>query len=283
MEALVQQPFAYLAGVLKGDAWLSAGHGRSPSGYFCLRVADREFADAFAAAITAAFGVDAIVNRDERGYWLCRKYNGQHRFTPLLDYRPRRPETKAAWLRGLFDSEGNANLTARPENGPRSFSRRVSFYSTDDLTLAIAAGCLSALGINSRVRVVPPSAGHLGSKTVFELSVAASRDAYAKFASVVGSSITRKQTTLTAIVESYCLESKSDLARSSQLIGAATKRTRTAEVRYPALLRGLASRIAAGESTTYRAVQHIDGYWAARKTLQLSHSQIIEEARQCAV
>lgn len=194
----VRQPHAYLAGVLRGDAWISAGHSGSPNGYLCLRVADREFAETFAAAITHAYNVPASVRLDERGYWLCRKYNGQRRFSPLLDYRPRRRETKAAWLRGLFDSEGNANLT-RLDRGPRSFSRRVAFYSTDELTLAIACGCLAALGFEANVRPLKPSAGHLGSKPVFELVLVSSREAYAQFANEIGSSIPRKQAVLDAI------------------------------------------------------------------------------------
>lgn len=72
-------------------------------------------------------------------------------------------------------------------------------------------------------------------------------------------------------------------ARAAQLRGAATRRARTVEVRYPALLVQIAARIAAGEPTTFRAVYHLDGYSAARTTLGLSHSQIIEEARRCAV
>jgi hypothetical protein len=218
----VQQPHAYLAGVLKGDAWISSGSGKSPNGYLCLRVADREFAETFAAAITQAFHVPAHAYLDGRGYWLCRKYNGQRRFTPLRDYRPRRPETRAAWLRGLFDSEGNANLTARPDIGPRSFARRVSFYSTNEVTLAIAVGCLAALGIEANVRPTRPSAGHLGSKVVFELAIVASRESYAQFAAQVGSTIPRKQAVLDAIPESYC-DNMPEVRREMQLAGVATR------------------------------------------------------------
>lgn len=72
-----------------------------------------------------------------------------------------------------------------------------------------------------------------------------------------------------------------DAARGAQARGAATKRSRATDERYPALLREIAARMASGEPTTYRAIQHLNGYWSARKTLKLSHSQIIMEAEQC--
>ena len=61
----------------------------------------------------------AYSRRDERGYWLVRTYNGRRRFDVLREWSARSPEEQAAWLRGLFDSEGNAQLTHRPARGRR--------------------------------------------------------------------------------------------------------------------------------------------------------------------
>jgi hypothetical protein len=272
----VIEPIAYLAGVLQGDAWLSS------RGYLCLRVADQDFAVAFAEAITAGFGVSTIVNIDERDYWLCRKYNGYQRFSCLPAYSPSSDGERAAWLRGLFDSEGNASLWPKP-SGSRSFTRRVSFYSTKIGTLNRAAKYLYVLSIESRQpTVMRASAGHLGSKPVFELALKSSCDNYTRFGQLIGSSIDRKRIVLKAIPESYCAD-MSQVRREMQATGAATKRRRTINIRYPALLDEIAFRLKAGESTTFRAVQHLDGYWAAHKTLGLKHSEIIEEARRCSV
>ncbi|MEU7855165.1 HNH endonuclease [Nonomuraea sp. NPDC049141] len=71
----------------------------------------------------------------------------------------------------------------------------------------------------------------------------------------------------------------------SQASGAATKHQRAVQERLPHLLDAVAARIAAGEPTTYRSIAHLDGYWSARKTLGLTHRQIVERAKEraCAV
>lgn len=225
MKALtVQQQYAYLAGVLKGDGWISSGHGRSPNGYLCLRVADRDFADTFAAAITQAFGVPASVRRDERGYWLCRKYNGHQRFSALAWFTPDTDDERRAWLRSLFDSEGNAQLTPL-KRGARSFGRRVAIYSTDKATLACAAWDLALLEIQTRTTLHSSSAGHLGTKPVYQLAVVPGPEQYARFRDLIGSSISRKQMTLEAIANSYCTDI-SAVRREMQLAGVASRRAR---------------------------------------------------------
>jgi hypothetical protein len=221
----VRQPTAYLAGALLGDAWLSAGSGRSPGGYLCLRVADADFADAFAAAIRDGYGVITSPRRDERGYWLVRTYNGHGRFNSLREYAASTDEERAVWLRGLFDSEGNAQLLPKPTRGPQSFDRRVAFYSTDLRTLAIADHYMESLGITTKIRAVSPSVGHKGSRQVHELEVRANREAYARFATLVGSSIGRKATVLAALAASY-VDDIPGRRREMQAVGAATRRAR---------------------------------------------------------
>ncbi|WP_328903220.1 LAGLIDADG family homing endonuclease [Streptomyces sp. NBC_00441] len=217
MRALtIRQPHAYLAGVLRGDAWLNA--------CLCLRVADRDFAEAFAQAIRTGYGCTAKVTVDERGYFLVRRHSAG-RFESLKDFRPETAEAQAAWLRGYFDSEGNAQLTPAPSKGARSYSRRVSFYSTNEETLHLATSHLSDFGLATRRQVLKPSKGHLGKLPVHELALRSSKHQYATFTELVGSSIERKRVNLTRIVESYCGD-LSAVRREMQARGVASRNAR---------------------------------------------------------
>lgn len=259
---------AYLAGVLHGDAWLTKELG--------LRVADRDFADAFAAALRDAFGLERVPRRDERGYWILRLGNASGRFNILRAVAPVTAEDRGAWVRGLFDSEGNANIH-RVRGGEHCWGRRIAMYSTALDTLHTAAAHLTELGITTLLRATKNSAGHKGTKVVHELSLRGSRDNYARFASTVGSSIARKRDTMTAIVESY----KPDLSahcREVQLLGAATKLKRTLETVVPAVIAAIHARIDAGEKVTMRECEGaIAGYRSARN--HFTHKQLVAAAR----
>lgn len=204
MRALtLQEPAAYLSGVLHGDAWLSSGSRNSRAGYLCLRVADQDFADAFAAAIAVEFDRHPIPALDERGYWLTRTYNGHHRFDGLRTFEPSTDAERAAWILGMFDSEGNVSLVPKPWRGPGSWERRIAFYSTEPRTLDRLDDFLRALDLPTTRTVVRPSAGHLGSRVVEQLRVRSSRDYFQRFASLIGSNIGRKQDVLNLIPTTY--------------------------------------------------------------------------------
>lgn len=194
----VRQPYAYLAGVLRGDGWLNSS--------LCLRVADRDFAETFAATIRNGYGCTAKVNIDERGYFLVRR-NSAGRFEHLRTLIPESSEARAAWLRGYFDSEGNAQLTPLPTQGDRSFGRRVSFAD---------------LGFATRWSTLKPSKGHIGTLPVHELALRGSKQQYARFAELISSSIARKRIALGQIAESYC-EDMSSVRREMQARGVATR------------------------------------------------------------
>ena len=223
----LKQPKAYLAGCLKGDAFMVAGRKDSIRGYIGLRVADQDFAEAFAASINSAYGLDVRPKPDERGYALVRTYNGYGRFDELRSMEPICPEAKAAWLRGLFDSEGNA-LCVRKPRGPFSWDRRVAMFSTNTGTLDAALNHLACLGIESRITKWNHSAGHKGTKQVFCLSVACGKVSYQTFADIVGSSIARKQRVLELLPTTYHPDI-SRRRREIQLIGAAVKHARWIE------------------------------------------------------
>lgn len=216
---------AYLAGALLGDAWLSSPTAHHKHNYLCLRVADLDFAEAFALAIAAGFDIPARVTKDERGYWTVRRYNRDDRFSALRDFEPDGDRQAGAWLRGLFDSEGNAQLTHLPRIGPDSYGRRVAFYTTNETTLARADAYLRDLGMATRIYQRKHTAGHKGLKPVFELSLITSKRNFEVFADLVGSSIQRKAQTLRLLSTTYCTDVPA-LRRSMQAKGVATRRAR---------------------------------------------------------
>lgn len=193
----------YLAGCLVGDACITKGHRKTINGYLRLRCADRDFATAFANAIFDGYGIRVNTLQDRDGYWDIRAYNGWRRFDALKSLRPTYHEEKAAWLRGFFDSEGNAVCVARPKRGPYSWNRRVAMFSTNGATLEAARGFLSDLGIGSRICAWKCGAGHMGDKPVSAVILNSSKPNFHLFASVVGSSISRKQLTLSMIATTY--------------------------------------------------------------------------------
>ncbi len=212
----------YLAGVLHGDGWCT----RLTLG---LRVNDGDFARAFCGALKSGFGVDRRPKRDERGYWLVRVGNKRGTFDGLRTYRPRGRKEIAAWLRGLFDSEGNAQL-CKAKISANSWHRRVSFYSTDQTTLDRAATYLSELGIETVWYVEKNSKGHKGTKVVYQLRIRPGQHNYRRFALLVGSSIARKRESLHRIYETY--QEPGHHARAGRVGSASRRRRRDAGGRY---------------------------------------------------
>ena len=265
------QPFAaYLAGVLHGDGWctrLSIG----------LRCKDHDFALAFSSALRETTGASVPPRRDERGYWLVRARNKTGRFNQLKQYDPQTDEERAAWVRGMFDSEGNAQLR-RNGVSENSFGRRVAFYSTAPMTLDIVALLLDVLGISSRRGVMRASTGHKGKKLVEYLEVRGSRENYERFASLVGSNIERKNSILLAIPESY----RSDMGecyRRAQLLGAATKNRRRETIVIPHLVGLIRELIDAGVKPTERRCANLPGYTSIQGR-HLSHTALVMMARE---
>jgi len=210
---------AYLAGVLAGDGSLGV------SG-FALGVSDKDFAEAFAFALGAAFDIPKTPRQRKSGYWEVRVCNGYGRFDFLRSYSAREPESMRAWLRGFFDSEGNASCLPN-RRFPNCTHKRVSMYSTNHETLDRAAAYLGMLGIPSTVLGMRSSAGHLGSKQVYCLRVRSSRENYHRFLSLIGSSIERKRAAMLAIVESYCADLPAALRAAQQRGVASRRRNRT--------------------------------------------------------
>ena len=258
----------YLAGVLSGDAWctpLTVG----------LRCKDRDFAVTFAAGLTALYAVRPRVKRDERGYWLVRVSNKRGIFNGMRKCPILTPEDAAAWLRGVFDSEGNADL--RPlKISKNAKDRRVAFYTTDVRTAALIIHRLKTIALPSRDRVMKRTLGHKGTKPVIEVRLLNSEENFTRFATLVGSSLGRKRRVLEALAASY--GSRRDYCRRGQRAGAATRRRRTVEVRLPTLLAAIKA-LSRTQSPTYRRCMQLSGYWSARQTLGLQHSEIVRMAR----
>lgn len=213
----MNETLSYIAGVLHGDGWcteLTIG----------LRCADHDFASTFALALNTATGTILVPRFVEGRFWSVRSGNKSGRFDHLKDFQPRTAAEQAAWVRGLFDSEGNAQ--ARPIGKPprmNSIHRRVSMYSTEPGTLERAANYMANLGIETALRKTKNSAGHLGSKVVLELRVRR-RSGFKLFHELIGSSIARKRRAIETAATSYL--DPTAVARANQLKGAATKAAR---------------------------------------------------------
>lgn len=260
---------AYIAGALHGDGWCTASS-------IGLRCKDRDFAHAFCAALNEVCMLRTRVVTDERGYALVRTANTRNRFSNLPSFIPSNETEVAAWIKGLFDSEGNAQLTKMP-TGVNCYHRRVAMYSTSLSTLQVAGKYLTILGISTRIRATKNSRGHKGSKTVFELALRCSKENFHTFANVVGSSIARKQCRLIAIVDSY-VPDLSEACRANQKLGAIAKHRLAISRHGPVVLEGIRQLIKIGIKPTQRACRSIAGY----NTLQRYYHQsnLVEMAKR---
>jgi hypothetical protein len=257
-ENLAKAPAAYLAGVLHGDGWCTALT-------IGLRCKDEEFSRAFAGALVNACGIQLEPRLDERGYWLVRTSNKTGRYNHLRPYEPTGDAEYAAWLRGLFDSEGNAQLT-KAKNSENAWARRVAFYSTNTDTLDRAGAYLTALSIDWLRYTMNPSKGHKGDKPVYELRVGVNRENFARFAAAVGSSIARKQKVLDAIPRSY--QAGNDYFKRAQRLGAAAKHRRLLEVTLPRVVAGVRELISQGIDPTQSACRIIPGYNSVQRHIR---------------
>lgn len=258
---------AYLAGVLHGDGWCGKDAG--------LRAKDEDFVRAWAEA--ARIGLRLTIRVRFDGYWVARTRRVDL-VAPLRDFRPTSQEEHAAWVRGFFDSDGNANLRLNGMS-EHSYGRGVEMFKSNLHSLGLAADSLAALGIPTILRPMTNSSSHLGTKQMYRLTVRGSQENYAKFGSLVGSSIARKHRVLTAIPDSYRPDA-AEHYRSAQRKGAATRRNRAEQERLPQLLSMIRSLIDDGKNPTTRVCCGLPGYSSARTTIGLRHSQIIEMARR---
>lgn len=263
----MSESLAYLAGVLHGDGWctgLSIG----------LRCVDHDFASTFALALNTVAGTTLVPRFVDGNYWSVRAGNKSGRFDHLKGFEPRTVAEQAAWLRGLFDSEGNAQVTPAPRRGPRSIHRRIAMYSTEMSTLNRAAMFLSNLGIDSSLRSMKLTEGHLGTKPVFELRVNR-RTGFKRFYALVNSSIERKRNAIAIIATSYL--DPTMVARQNQLKGAKAKTAKLFAVTAPAVLTDIRNLLARGEKPTWaRCQKSIPGYGSIAKYFR--HATIIKAA-----
>lgn len=261
-------PEAYLCGVLHGDGWCT----KRAIG---LRVADHEFSAAFAEALRRVFSVSVYPHKDERGYWLVRARNTTGKYSTLLSFEPQLCDEMAAWIRGLFDSEGNACLYLKKANS-QSYGRGISLFSTTISTLERAARYLTCLQISTYLYPRRNGTGHKGSRTVYRLSVAGSYEHYLQFAQRIGSTISRKQQVLDAIPQSY--QPDDSYLQKAQAKGVQTKRRRTLEITIPSVIAHIRALIDEGEKPTYERCATIPGYHAASKHYQLH--ELVAKARE---
>lgn len=214
IDLTIKEPKAYLAGCLKGDAWLD---GRCLG----LRVKDRDFALSFSCAVRLICGSVCDPKQESRGYWVVRRFNSNSIFNSLEAYIPKSNDEKRSWLLGWFDSEGNANHS-KLNRGENCFNRRISMYSTNRATVDFGEMLLNDLGMRTGRGFVKPSDGHYGDRPVIELRLLASQVNFKIFRDLIGSNIARKMRKISAMVSSY--QDVSEYCRMAQLKGAASRK-----------------------------------------------------------
>lgn len=255
---------SWLAGVLHGDGYctrLSIG----------LYVKDREFADEFVQSIFILYG--RTIRPDlQRGLWMSRTSNRTGKFNSAKGFSPSSIKEKAMWVRGLFDSEGNAQLVKLPK-WENSYHRRIAMYSTLMTTLLRAQGYLADLGITAKIFTTKNSATHLGKKTVYELKLKSGRGNFDKFATLVGSCIPRKQDSMNRIVSTYC-DDLPAMCRAAQLKGAETRRVKRENVTLPLVVQAIKVLQRSGIKPTQRECSKIKGYASVLNLMP--HSELMK-------
>lgn len=262
MNARKRLAMSYLCGVLHGDGWCNE------VGRIGLRVRDRDFAEAFTTAINLVFGVEMTAKLVRhvgcRYYWTARMSRIDGRFLSIRKHTPRGLKEKAAWLRGFFDSEGNAQLIPLPKVSKHSVQRAVRMFSTCETTISTAHSYLDFLGISATQYQMKNTTGHLGSKIVICLAVRHGKENFVKFATLVGSNIARKRTVLAKIPKSYRPDFIAH-CRKNQLKGARTKHHNLLLVTVPTVIKGIAEMIAQGIIPTQRQCAGIKGFYSVQR------------------
>ncbi|MNW37047.1 hypothetical protein D3C74_140780 [compost metagenome] len=240
---------AYINGVLHGNGWCKQA--------LSLRVKDYDFCKTFVDSVNRVLNKSFVPKTDERGFWLFRTSNRTGKLNYLLTYEPKGKLEFASWLKGLFDSEGNFQLTKI--KGKNSFNRRIATYCTDLPTLEKAKFYLSELGIISEIKETKNSSTHIGTKVVYELRLKQSKYNYSLFSEYVGSSLERNRLTLHNIINSY-VPDLSENRRQNQLKGAQSKHRKTMNETLPKVVEGIKLLIDQGIKPTQRACRVIPGY-----------------------
>ncbi len=252
---------SYISGVLAGDGWCTNNLG--------LHVKDEDFIREFSHAIKEAFGYDTKP-RLEGKYWKVTKGNYDGKFNWLHTYAPDTITGYKAWLRGLFDSEGNA-LLYRLGTTPNSVLRRISIYSTNIETLNKSVKYFSALDIVTTLRPTKNSSSHLGSKVVYELRIAAGLENYIRFYEKVGTSLQRKRVIIESIIQSY--QNRHDYTRKAQALGAKAKITKMQTQTLPNVLSAMKKRFTITGTLRSKDCHNIPGYLGILK--HYNHKQLL--------
>lgn len=272
---------AYLNGVIHGDGYLTNVLG--------LRVSDKDFAEAFAVAASAVSGrlITPQHQADYRRqfnsvcnwkYWEARSGNRNGAFECVREFVPVTETELAAWLRGMFDSEGNATCH-KIRHGTESYGRAIEFFNCNTDTIARLVKFLEQIGIPSRPRPMKNGKGHLGTKQVYRVTLKSSIENFTRFRDLVGSNIKRKRETIEKMISTYHPDIRAH-CRDIQLKGAATRTRRMLEVNLPRIVQAIADRMATGKPVTIEAcAKHIHGYYGVLGR-HFTQSQLREKAKE---
>lgn len=269
----VREARCFLAGCLKGDAWIT----KTRESYLCMRVVDYEFAFEFSRCIELGFKLNSSVTVDERSYYLVRRYNKQKMFDCLLDMEPETKREKQMWLRGVFDSEGS--VEAKLNNRTGQWTRRVAMFSTNMKTLKRVQSYLRELKISVRgIQKWSMTKGHIGTKQVYAVVLNSSKENFEAFQCNVGFTIFRHQINVITLCVSYDVRNKSDVLREGQAKAAKTRREKFFNVILPEILAALKQYLSDGGSPTMRdCSKHVPKYGSALHYFK--HFELLEKVK----
>lgn len=262
---------AYIAGALHGDAWCSTLT-------IGLRAKDEDFVVEFTRCLNHIAGT-TFKPKPEGPYFVVRTGNKTGHFSLLKRYRPTGDREHGLWLRGLFDSEGNAQLLARPKTSVNSYGRRIAIYNTELESLKTASLYLARLEIKSYIWPLKKHSPR-AKKQLYELKIRASAENFSKFNERVSSTIKRKRFVLEALPLSYSADPAAD-CRSRQTRGARARSERFMNERLPTVLTRIALLISSGQRPVQRLCASIPYYPGA--LYRYTHRELVKMAEDMAI
>lgn len=174
---------AYILGVLKGDGFL---RGNSTG----LLVKDEDFVDTFLKRVEQWSGYTPIKKINIRGKYIKVILHSKEIYNFLKEFDINRvlenPDYVVKFVEGFFDSEGTVNKS----------NNVISVYNTNLALILFVKRCLSILGIESKLYKIQRDPTR---KMIYNLSLTSSKF-QKKFASLINSSIQRKQKRLNKIL-----------------------------------------------------------------------------------
>ncbi|MBI2547328.1 MAG: hypothetical protein HYW23_02670 [Candidatus Aenigmarchaeota archaeon] len=193
----------YIRGVLMGDGYVSI-KAKGTKGQIGLEVKDKDFAQTFHNQLEKWSGLKAQFDFNEnKGLYTVQLYSLRAaeflKEFDISDLVNANEEIKVNFLRGMFDSEGN--VSGSNLNTPRTSTRFVALFNTDEELIRLVKVLLEAVGIKVQ-NIDKKIGGFTGHTVCFRLRIG-SKINLEMFKNKIGFSIARKNKKLEDILSSY--------------------------------------------------------------------------------